>query len=107
MTSFAKSFKEAQVYLIPIILLSLGPGLLALTPGMTLDGINTVAPMLNVILLARDVIEKQVEFVPAVIAVCSTLCYAYLSLLTAAKIFGSDGLLRGARQFCGDVGTPG
>jgi len=33
-TSFAKSFKEAQVYLIPVILLSLGPGLMAMAPEM-------------------------------------------------------------------------
>ncbi|MEM9943712.1 MAG: CPBP family glutamic-type intramembrane protease, partial [Planctomycetota bacterium] len=92
-TSFAKSFKEAQVYLIPIILLSLGPGLVAMSPGMKLNGFNTVIPMVNVILLARDMIEGNVEWVPAVMAILSTGLYAYLILVLAARIFGSDSIL--------------
>ncbi|MFT7632967.1 MAG: sodium transport system permease protein, partial [Mariniblastus sp.] len=92
-TSFAKSFKEAQVYLIPIILLSLGPGLMAMAPGMTLDGINSVVPMVNILLLARDVIQGQVILIPAILAVVSTLLYSYLALRLAARIFGSDSIL--------------
>ena len=92
-TSFAKSFKEAQVYLIPIILLSLGPGLMAMAPGMSMDGINCVVPMVNILLLARDVIQNQVMMVPAIAAVVSTLLYSYLALRLAARIFGSDSIL--------------
>ena len=91
--SFAKSFKEAQVYLIPIILLSLGPGLIAMAPGMKLDGVYAVTPMVNIILLARDVLQQQVELVPAIMAVLSTALYAYLALRIAARIFGSDSIL--------------
>ncbi len=92
-TSFAKSFKEAQVYLIPIILLSLGPGLMAMAPGMSLDGVYSVVPMMNILLLARDVIIGEVVVIPAVIAVLSTLTYAFLAIQLAAWIFGSDGIL--------------
>ena len=92
-TSFAKSFKEAQVYLIPIILLSLGPGLMAMAPGMTLDGLNSVTPMVNILLLARDVIQNQVTLMPALIAIVSTLFYTYLAIRLAAWIFGSDNIL--------------
>lgn len=92
-TSFAKSFKEAQVYLIPIILLSLGPGLMAMAPGMSLDGIYSVVPMINILLLARDVILNEVLVVPAIVTIVSTLFYAYLAVRLAAWIFGSDGIL--------------
>lgn len=92
-TSFAKSFKEAQVYLIPIILLSLGPGLMAMAPGMSLNGVYSVVPMINILLLARDVILNEVMIVPAIVTVVSTLFYAYLALQGAAWIFGSDGIL--------------
>ena len=92
-TSFAKSFKEAQVYLIPIILLSLGPGLMAMAPGMSLDGVYAVVPMINILLLARDVILNEVQPLQAVITVVSTLFYSYLALRWAAWIFGSDGVL--------------
>lgn len=95
-TSFAKSFKEAQVYLIPIILLSLGPGLMAMAPGMSLDGINAVTPMVNILLLARDVIQNQVMVIPALVAVGTTMVYTYLAIRLAAYIFGSDSILYSA-----------
>ena len=60
-TSFARSFKEAQAYLIPIILLSLGPGLLAMNPNLSLNGVLAIVPMVNVLLLGRDVISQQVQ----------------------------------------------
>lgn len=92
-TSFAKSFKEAQVYLIPIIILSLGPGLMAMAPGISLDGVNAVVPMVNILLLARDVINNEVILVPSFVAVVSTLVYTYLAICLAARIFGSDSIL--------------
>lgn len=36
-TSFARSFKEAQAYLIPVMLLAISPGLLSLMPGLELS----------------------------------------------------------------------
>ena len=92
-TSFAKSFKEAQVYLIPVILLSLGPGLIAMAPEMKLAGFNTVCPMVNILLLARDVITGGVQVGAAVIVVLSTTVYGVLALSFAAKLFGSDAIL--------------
>ena len=94
-TSFAKSFKEAQVYLILIILLSLGPGLMAMAPGMSLNGFYAVVPMINILLLARDVILNDVQLLPAIVTVVSTLIYSYFALRWAAWIFGSDGILGG------------
>ncbi len=92
-TSYARSFKEAQAYLIPIILLSMGPGLLAMTPGLTLNGPWAVTPMINILLLARDVIQNQIQVVPACIAVFSTLLYGVFALLMASRSFGSDAIL--------------
>ncbi len=92
-TSYARSFKEAQAYLIPIILLSMGPGLLAMTPGLSLAGPWAVAPMVNLLLLARDVIENKVEWVPALVAILSTATYGLLAMMWAARSFGSDAIL--------------
>ena len=92
-TSFAKSFKEAQVYLIPVILLSLGPGLMAMAPEMKLAGFNLVCPMVNILLMARDVINGGVEFGAALVVVLSTTLYGVLALSFAAKLFGSDAIL--------------
>ncbi len=92
-TSFARSFKEAQAYLVPIILLSLGPGLLAMSPSVVLGGLTAVTPMMNLLVLARDVMAGQVEVGAAVIAVVSTLVYAFVALSIAARMFGADSIL--------------
>ena len=102
-TSYARSFKEAQAYLIPIILLSMGPGLLAMTPGLTLTGIWVVMPMVNILLLARDVIQNQVLFGPAFVAVLSTVAYASFAIVVAARTFGSDSILYSTHGSFGEM----
>ena len=92
-TSFARSFKEAQAYLVPIILLSLGPGLLAMSPSVTLGGLTAVTPMMNLLVLARDVMQGGVQTGAAVIAVISTMVYAFVALSIAARMFGADTIL--------------
>lgn len=104
-TSYARSFKEAQAYLIPIILLSLAPGLMALTPGLSLNGPLAVTPMVNILLLARDVLEGQVATTPAIVAVVSTILYGGLAILIAARIFGTDAILYGAQGSWTDLVT--
>ena len=92
-TSFARSFKEAQAYLVPIILLSLGPGLLAMSPSVTLGGLTAVTPMMNLLVLARDVMQGSVQTGAAALAVVSTLVYAFVALSIAARTFGADTIL--------------
>lgn len=95
-TSFARSFKEAQAYLIPIILLSLGPGLMALSPDLKLAGPMAACPLLNILLLARDVLQDKVQLLPAAVAIFSTVLYGLLAISLAASIFGTDNILYGS-----------
>lgn len=96
-TSYARSFKEAQSYLVPIILLSMAPGLMAMTPGLSLASPLCVTPMVNILLLARDILQGTVQVVPALIAICSTIVYTALAVLMAARIFGTDAILYGSQ----------
>ncbi len=98
LTSFAKSFKEAQTYLIPVMLLSLTPGMLSLMPGVELKGPLAIAPLINIVLLARDLLAGTVTPTSAVAAVLSTIAYAAAALSIAAKLFGSDAVLRTSEQ---------
>ena len=50
-TSFARSFKEAQAYLIPLMVVALVPGIAGLLPGLHLSGPLAVVPLLNIVLL--------------------------------------------------------
>lgn len=98
LTSFARSFKEAQAYLIPVMLLSLAPAMLSLMPGIKLSGPLAVAPLINIVLLAREILSGEVPVLGATIAITSTILYAIAALAIAAKLFGSDAVNRTSEQ---------
>jgi ABC-2 type transport system permease protein/sodium transport system permease protein len=93
LTSFARSFKEAQAYLVPLMLLSLAPGVLSLLPGMDLKGPWVVAPLLNVVLLTRDVFAGNASAVTGSVVVLTTLLYALAAVGVAARVFGAEAVL--------------
>jgi ABC-2 type transport system permease protein/sodium transport system permease protein len=103
LTSFARSFKEAQAYLIPLMLASLGPGLVGLFPGLRLEGTWTVVPLVNIVLLARDLLNGQAGLTAALLVVCSTLLYAVTAIAAAARIFGSEGVLYNEQSTWSDL----
>lgn len=96
-TSFARSFKEAQAYIVPLMLLSITPGIISLTPGLELSGPLSVVPLVNIVLLAREIMEGTATPIPAIIAVTSTSLYGLAALSVAASIFGSDSILYGSQ----------
>jgi sodium transport system permease protein len=93
LTSFARSFKEAQAYLVPLMLLCLVPGMMALLPGLDLRGPLAVAPLINIVLLARDIFDGSARPAIAVVVVTTTLLYALAAVALAARIFGTEAVL--------------
>ena len=98
LTSFARSFKEAQAYLIPLMLMSLGPGIVSLMPGLKLQGVLAITPVSNMVLLARDLCSDGVSSTTAAVAVLSTGLYTLAAIGVAAKIFGTDAVMSGGGQ---------
>lgn len=96
LTSFARSFKEAQAYLIPLMLLSIAPGLLTMMPGLELNGILAVVPLANIVLLTRDLFEGASNPMLTGLVVGSTAVYAGIAIALAARIFGTDAILYGS-----------
>ncbi|HEV3142825.1 MAG TPA: ABC transporter permease subunit/CPBP intramembrane protease, partial [Gemmataceae bacterium] len=92
-TSFARSFKEAQAYIIPLMLASIGPGMISLLPNMRLGGLLDITPLLNIVLLAKEIFEGAARFRDAAIVVLSTLFYAFAAITVAARIFGAEAVL--------------
>lgn len=102
-TSFARSFKEAQAYLIPLMVASLAPGFMSVMPGLALNGPLSVVPLANIVLLARDVLEGDAPWLWGLVAVLSTVLYGGLALALAARVFGSDAILYGSEGSWGDL----
>lgn len=96
-TSFARSFKEAQAYLIPLMLVSLAPGILSLTPGLDLGWGLSLLPLANLVLATRDLLEGRLDVLWGSVVLVSTLVYTILALMAASRIFGADALLQGGQ----------
>ena len=87
-TSVARSFKEAQAYLIPLMILALAPAVVSLLPGLNLQGVYFYVPLLNIVLLSRDLLDGRSELLPTLLVVSVTALYALIALALAARIFG-------------------
>jgi len=101
-TSFARSFKEAQAYLIPLMLVALAPGFLAII-GTQLNAWMCVIPLANIVLLARDTLQGQAHPLWGLVAVLTTALYGTAALGLAARIFGSDSILYGSQSSWSDL----
>ena len=103
LTSSARSFKEAQAYLIPLLLLSISPGLVILLPGWELTLLTAVVPMVNMLLMAKGTFEGSAAALPSLIAISVTLFYSMACLSIAARLFGTDAVTTGSSSSWSDL----
>ncbi|MCH7884268.1 MAG: CPBP family intramembrane metalloprotease [Planctomycetes bacterium] len=92
--SFARTFKEAQNYVTPVILAVLVPGGIAALPATRLEGIMLVMPVGNMVLLAREILLGAiVSFEQIAWVLVSTTFYAAAAVTVAASIFGQESVV--------------
>jgi ABC-2 type transport system permease protein/sodium transport system permease protein len=103
LTSFARSFKEAQAYLIPLTLLALAPGVVSLMPQVENNLLLSLLPLANLVLLARDLFEGHADPTLATAAVASSSIYSLAAIALAARIFGTDAVLYGSQASLSDL----
>jgi len=93
--AFARSTKEGQYYLMPLLLVSMPLMMLPLAPGAELGLGNSIVPITGVLLLLRTVIEGDIAramlFLPVVSAV--TLVGCLVSIRWAVEQFNSESVL--------------
>lgn len=96
LTSIARSFKEAQAYLIPLMLISLTPGVFSLMPDLQMGPLLAVTPLVNIVLTGRDLLQGSFHLLTFTIVILSTTFYGITALAVAARVFGSDSVLYGS-----------
>ncbi len=84
---FARSFKEAQNYVTPFLIVITMPALFAAMPGVKLNTMTQFIPVANAILLFRDMMTGKAGLLDAFPVFLSTAAFAALSLLFAAWLF--------------------
>ena len=89
----ARSYREGQTYLMPILLLVMFTGFASLLPGAELTAGTALVPLLNVTLLVHDLLLGKVGAARLMEVWAVSLAYAALGILLAARIFQTEQVL--------------
>jgi sodium transport system permease protein len=89
----ARSFKEAQSYLTPLIMVVIFPSLLGGLPGMELTPMLSFIPIFNSSQLLKAILQGDVPMLSFVISNLANLGYAALCFLFAVRIFNNESVL--------------
>jgi sodium transport system permease protein len=90
---FAKSFKEAQSYISPLMILVVLPAIAALLPGVELNSALALVPVLNTSLVSKEIITGTYHWDFIALIFLSSSVYAVLALAIAVKLFQSEDVL--------------
>jgi len=95
LAAFARSSKEGQYYLMPLLLVTMPLVILPMSPGMELNLGNSLIPLTGVMLLLRSLLEGHylpaLQYSPVVIGV--TLAACMLAIRWAVDQFNSESVL--------------
>lgn len=84
---YAKSFKEAQSLLMPLIMVSIIPVYAGVIPGMELSTTTALIPILNVSMAIKAIIAGAATAPLLAMVYASLIALAALSLLVCSKMF--------------------
>ena len=91
--SFARSFKEAQNYVMPVMVAALIPAVIGILPGTRLEGPLLIMPVTNITVLTRDLFTGRFDPVAIILVTASTTLYAGAAVAVAARLFGQEAVL--------------
>jgi sodium transport system permease protein len=95
LAAFAKSSKEGQYYLMPVLLVSMPLMMLPMAPGVELSLGNSLIPITGVVLLLRAMLEgnywQALPYVPVVVGVTMACCL--FAVRWAIDQFNSESVL--------------
>jgi len=92
-SAFAKSFKEGQSYLTPLMMLVVFPAIVGLMPGVEASAGLMLLPVVNVSQLIKQVVSGEATAVNFGISFGSNLVYATIAFLVAVRIFQREDVL--------------
>jgi sodium transport system permease protein len=90
---FAKSFKEAQSYVSPLIIVIIMPAVIGMLPGVELNMRLALVPILNVSLASKELVSGVWHWPYLAVIFGSTCVYAFVALALAVKMFNREDVL--------------
>lgn len=93
--SLAKSFKDAQNYITPVMLLIMIPSYVSMIPTIELNNFTATIPVVNISLLIKSVLSFNSDLSLIALVFISNLAFVILSVLLLSKMFNSEDILFG------------
>lgn len=87
LSMFAKSYKEAQSLISPLTIVIILPALIGIMPGIQLDTVTALVPVLNVCLATKEIIAGTIKPLLLVEVYVVLIVLAGLSLIGCARWF--------------------
>jgi sodium transport system permease protein len=89
----AKSYKEAQSYISPLIPIVIIPAVISLLPGVDLNAHLALIPVLNTSLVSKEIITGTYHWKLIALIFASSCVYAAAALAIAVKLFQREDVL--------------
>jgi len=94
-TSFAKSFKEANNYMTPVMMLFMLPAFVSVIPGVVLNPMTASIPVVNIALLIREVMAFNYDLTSMAVVLINNIVDAMIGVLVLSRIYNSENILFG------------
>lgn len=92
---FAKSFKEANNYSTPVLLVFMFASMAGMLPNATLTYKTAMIPIVNVALFIKSIFELQFEWECILLVMVSNIIYSVAAVMLMSKLFSSEDILFG------------
>lgn len=92
---FAKSFKEAQNYITPLMLVVMLTGYIGFIPNIELTQATAAIPVANICLLIKQIFTFSFSYSNIMIVLVSNVAYSLLVIIILGKIYNSEAVLFG------------
>jgi sodium transport system permease protein len=89
-TTYAKSYKEAQSIISPLMIIIILPAVVGLSPGVELNTVTAIIPITNISLATKEIISGNINYSLYALALGSLLVYAAISVFAASLWFSRE-----------------
>ena len=90
---FAKSYKEAQSYVAPMVFLIIMPAVVGMLPGIDLNARLALVPILNLSLVCKEMLSGIWHWNYIALIFGSSCVYAAFALMLAVKMFNREDVI--------------
>lgn len=90
---FAKSYKEAQSYVSPLIIVIIMPAVMGMLPGIELTTKNALIPILNLSLVCKEMLSGVWNWPMIGLIFGSTVVYAGIALAYCVRMFNREDVI--------------